>query len=195
MFTGIVEELGKLAWSDGRRLRIAASFAGELSPGESVAVNGCCLTVLVAGPGYFEAELLDETRLLTNLSNVAVGDHVNLERALSLGGRLGGHVVLGHVDGKVKVLRPAPHLCVELPKKLAPYVAWKGSVALDGVSLTVAGLSEGFFEVELTEHTCQATTLGRRQVGEELNVEVDVIARYLERLLSEGISARPGGGG
>jgi riboflavin synthase len=195
MFTGIVEGVGTVAAvaaaPDGSRarLRLAAPFlAADLAPGDSVAVNGCCVTVAGREPDGFGADLVAETLRRTALGRLRPGDRVNLERPLAAGGRLGGHLVQGHVDGVARLLERRPvgageELRVELPEALARYVVEKGSIALDGVSLTVAGLGPGWFAVALVPHTLQVTTLGERRPGDPLQLEVDVVAKYVERLL------------
>jgi riboflavin synthase len=195
MFTGIVEGVGTVAElavapdRSGARLRLAAPFlAADLALGDSVAVNGCCVTVAGREPDGFSADLVAETLRRTALGRLRPGDRVNLERPLAAGGRLGGHLVQGHVDGVARLLERRPvgdgeELRVELPEPLARYVVEKGSIAIDGVSLTVAGLGPGWFGVALVPHTLQVTTLGQRRPGDPLQLEVDVVAKYVERLL------------
>ena len=195
MFTGIVEGTGTVAalavadGGGGARLEVEAPFlAGDLRLGESVAVNGCCLTVAEPTPGGFAADLVAETLRRTALGGLAAGDAVNLERPLALGGRLGGHLVQGHVDGVARVLDRTPvgegeEVRVELPPDLERYVVEKGSIAVDGVSLTVAGVGPGWFAVALVPHTLEVTTLGRRRPGDPVQLEVDVVAKYVERLV------------
>jgi riboflavin synthase len=196
MFTGIVEGTGTVAAlaaaddASGARLEVEAPFlAGDLRPGESVAVNGCCLTVAQATAAGFAADLVAETLRRTALGGLAAGDLVNLERPMALGGRLGGHLVQGHVDGVARVLdRTAVgdghEVRIELPAELERYVVEKGSVAVDGVSLTVAGVGPGWFAVALVPHTLEVTTLGRRRPGDPVQLEVDVVAKYVERLVA-----------
>jgi len=196
MFTGIVEGTGTVAAlaaaddASGARLEVEAPFlAGDLRPGESVAVNGCCLTVAQATAAGFAADLVAETLRRTALGGLAAGDLVNLERPMALGGRLGGHLVQGHVDGVARVLdRTAAgdgqEVRIELPTELERYVVEKGSVAVDGVSLTVAGVGPGWFAVALVPHTLEVTTLGRRRPGDPVQLEVDVVAKYVERLVA-----------
>ena len=193
MFTGLVECLGRVA--DVRRKRGAVRLAiaselplDELRDGESVAVDGVCLTVADRGRGAFHADVVAETLERTTLGALRAGDAVHLERALRAGDRLGGHLVQGHVDGTAEVewLRGRGgerRLRVRLPQPLTPYVALKGSIALHGVSLTVAALDERGVEIALVPHTLECTKLGRVRPGSRLNVEVDLLARYLERLL------------
>jgi riboflavin synthase len=196
MFTGIVEGTGTVAAlaaaddASGARLEVEAPFlAGDLRPGESVAVNGCCLTVAQATAAGFAADLVAETLRRTALGGLAAGDLVNLERPMALGGRLGGHLVQGHVDGVARVLdRTAAgdgqEVRIELPAELERFVVEKGSVAVDGVSLTVAGVGPGWFAVALVPHTLEVTTLGRRRPGDPVQLEVDVVAKYVERLVA-----------
>jgi riboflavin synthase len=196
MFTGIVEGTGTVAAlaaaadGSGARLEVVAPFlAGDLDLGESVAVNGCCLTVAETTPGGFAADLVAETLRRTALGGLAAGDRVNLERPMALGGRLGGHLVQGHVDGVAKVLDRRPvgageEVRIELPPELQRYVVEKGSIAVDGVSLTVAGVGPGWFAVALVPHTLEVTTLGRRRPGDPVQLEVDVVAKYVERLVA-----------
>ena len=196
MFTGLVEGTGTVAAlaaaddASGARLEVEAPFlAGDLRPGESVAVNGCCLTVAQATASGFEADLVAETLRRTALGGLAAGDSINLERPMALGGRLGGHLVQGHVDGVARVLDRTPvgdgeEVRVELPPDLARYVVEKGSIAVDGVSLTVAGVGPGWFTVALVPHTLAVTTLGDRRPGDPVQLEVDVIAKYVERLVA-----------
>jgi riboflavin synthase len=195
MFTGIVETTGTVAAlaagaGGGARLEVAAPWpAGELELGGSVAVNGCCLTVAEVTAAGFAADLHPETLARTALGGLTPGARVNLERPLPLGGRLGGHLVQGHVDGVGRVIDRAPvaggeELRVELPAGLRRYLVEKGSVTVDGVSLTVAGLGPGWFAVALVPHTLQVTTLGERRPGDPVQLEVDVVAKYVERLLA-----------
>jgi riboflavin synthase len=195
MFTGIVEGTGTVAAlaavadGSGVRLELAAPWlAGQLEPGESVAVNGCCLTVAEATAAGFAADLVAETLRRTALGGLAAGARVNLERPVALGGRLGGHLVQGHVDGVAKVLDRKPvgegeEVRIELPPDLARYVVEKGSIAVDGVSLTVAGVGHGWLTVALVPHTLEVTTLGDRRPGDPVQLEVDVVAKYVERLV------------
>lgn len=190
MFTGLVEATGRVASvtprGAGLRLRIDAPL-GSLEIGESVSVSGACLTVVTATPGGFEADLTSETVERTTLGRLAAGSRVNLERAVVAGARLGGHLVSGHVDGRARVVSiaeegEARRVSVECPRELSRYVAEKGSVALDGVSLTVNAVSGNVFSLMLIPHTLAVTTLGELAAGAELNLEVDLVARYVERL-------------
>jgi riboflavin synthase len=196
MFTGIVEGTGTVAVlaaaadGSGARLEVEAPWlAGELRLGESVAVNGCCVTVAEPTAAGFAADLVAETLRRTALGGLAAGARVNLERPLALGGRLGGHLVQGHVDGVAKVLDRIPvgdgeEVRIELPAELERYVVEKGSIAVDGVSLTVAGVGPGWFSVALVPHTLEVTTLGDRRPGDPVQLEVDVVAKYVERLVA-----------
>ena len=198
MFTGIVEELGTLVGrdelTDAARLVIhGPTVTSDARHGDSIAVNGVCLTVVeVLDGGRFSADVMRETLNRSSLGSLQVGGPVNLERAAALGSRLGGHIVQGHVDGTGRVLArtPAEHwevVRIALPAEVARYVVEKGSITVDGISLTVAGLGrdeEDFLEVSLIPTTLELTTLGRAPVGTVVNLEVDVIAKYVERLLA-----------
>ncbi|MGB0436555.1 MAG: riboflavin synthase [Mycobacterium sp.] len=195
MFTGIVEELGEVVGrehlGDSARLVIRGPIVtSDTGHGDSIAVNGVCLTVVdVSADGSFSADVMDETLNRSSLGGIDVGSRVNLERAAALQSRLGGHIVQGHVDGTGEVLsrRPSEHwtvVRVALPSALSRYVVQKGSITVDGVSLTVSGLGPDWFEVSLIPTTLDLTTLGRAEVGAPVNLEVDVIAKYVERLLS-----------
>ena len=182
MFTGLIEELGSLAVREGSRFTFAANLvASEAKVGDSIAVNGCCLTVVEARPGTWSADVVDETLWRTNLGDLQPGDPVNLERPLRLSDRLGGHVVQGHVDRLGEVLSPAPDLVVTTTD--TRYLVEKGSVAVDGVSLTVVEVAADRFRVAVTPHTAAVTTLGARRPGETVNLEFDILAKYVERLL------------
>jgi riboflavin synthase len=187
VFTGIVEELGRVRARAGSRLEIEAGEAlGGLQVGDSVAHNGCCLTVVETGPGWYAVDVVAETLARTDLGDLQPGDPVNLERPLRLGDRLGGHLVQGHVDAVGEVVAPAPDLCVRMPVHLARYVVEKGSIAVDGCSLTVTGVGEDTFTVAVIPHTAAVTTLGTKGVGQRVNVEVDVVAKYVEKLADPG---------
>ena len=205
MFTGIVEELGEVVGYDdlGDSVRLTISgpvVTSDASHGASIAVNGVCLTVVDFADGRFSADVMAETLRRSSLAGVAVGSPVNLERAAAVDSRLGGHIVQGHVDGTGEVLArtPSQHwevVRMSLPAALSRYVVEKGSITVDGISLTVSALgsdeplgrrAEGgdWFEVSLIPTTLAMTTLGRAAVGTAVNLEVDVIAKYVERLLN-----------
>ncbi len=186
MFTGIVEELGRLRRRDGARFEFeAAAVLEDLEVGDSVAHNGVCLTVVETGPGWYAVDVVDETLARSNLGDLAPGSPVNLERPVRLADRLGGHLVQGHVDGVGEVLSPAPDLRVSLPEGLGRYVVGKGSIAVDGCSLTVVEAGSDSFTVAVIPHTAAVTTLGRKGPGDRVNLEVDLVAKYVDRLLSE----------
>jgi riboflavin synthase len=195
MFTGLVEEIGEVLDVRGTAEVVVLTVRGptvaaDARRGDSIAVNGVCLTVIDpdgSTDGAFTVELVPETLARTSLNGVAVGTKVNLERALPAGGRLGGHIVQGHVDGVGTLLARTPgersdELRFELPRRLARYIVEKGSIAVDGVSLTVAGVQDGGFSVALIPTTLAHTTLGVRCPGDNVNLEVDVVAKYVERL-------------
>lgn len=185
MFTGIVEELGRVRTREGARFTFAAKTVVEgTRPGDSIAVNGCCLTAVGVGPDWWAADAVPETLARTNLSGLAPGDPVNLERPVRPLDRLGGHIVQGHVDAVGEVVRPAPLLQIRMPVELTRYVVEKGSVAVDGCSLTVVEALDDGFTVAVIPHTAQVTTLGGRQAGDRVNLEVDVVAKYVEKLLA-----------
>lgn len=193
MFTGLVEELGKFQWlrdtPQGHHLAIIApSMESNLCVGDSVAVNGCCLTVASHGEGQIQFDLLEETLRRTNLQHLGAGADVNLERALSLDGRLGGHFMQGHVDATTRVLSisekgPDLGLEFEMPQNFARYIALKGSIAINGVSLTVAELAKESFIVWIIPYTRKNTNLGILTAGSVVNFECDILAKYAERLL------------
>ena len=192
MFTGIVEELGSIAARNGHRLRInAVEILEDVRLGDSIAVSGCCLTVVAwdvapadgASP-WWEADVTDETFDRTGLGSLQPGDPVNLERPVRLQDRLGGHLVQGHVDGVGTIIQPAPDLEVGLDPDLLRYVVEKGSITVDGVSLTVVEPRESSFTVALIPHTAAVTTLGSKGPGDTVNLELDVTAKYVERLLA-----------
>jgi riboflavin synthase len=201
MFTGIVAELGEVAGierrGDAARLTIRGSTE-DVSPGESIAVNGVCLTVTGILEGTFTADVMGETLDRSGLGALQAGAPVNLERSVRLADRLGGHLVQGHVDGTGTIISrsPADHwdqVRISLPASLSRYVVHKGSIAVDGISLTVSALGppgdDTWFEVCLIPETLKRTTMGTRQPGEVVNLEVDVIAKYVERLLGREGSA------
>ena len=201
MFTGIVEELGEVASlgatdagpggagdataAGGFRLRISAvDVLEDAKVGDSIAVDGCCLTVVEMGSGWWEADVSAETAARTTIGDRSAGDRVNLERPVRLLDRLGGHIVQGHVDGVGEVVVPAPDLRVRMPHDMLRYVVEKGSITVDGVSLTVVDVLDDGFTVAVIPHTQQVTTLGHRGPGDRVNLEVDVTVKYVERLLT-----------
>lgn len=190
MFTGLVEAVGELVERTGTgggfRLRIATVLAPELRDGESIAVNGVCLTVVRASAVEFLADIGPETVRVTTLGQLAPGSAVNLERSMRADSRFGGHFVQGHVDavGRVEDLRPEAEfhwLTVGFPSHLAPFFVPKGSVAVDGISLTVAGLGSGRFDVQVIPFTMQHTSLGRARIRDRVNLECDMIGKYVVR--------------
>ncbi|MFC8293660.1 riboflavin synthase [Streptomyces sp. NPDC057242] len=193
MFTGIVEELGEVVaverLEDASRFRLRGPLVTEAARhGDSIAVNGVCLTVVEHGDGEFTADVMAETLKRSSLGALGVGSRVNLERPMAVGGRLGGHIVQGHVDGTGTVLdrTPSEHwelVRIGLPAHLARYVVEKGSITVDGVSLTVVEVGDEWFTVSLIPTTLDLTTLGIKKSGDPVNLEVDVIAKYVERLL------------
>ena len=191
MFTGLVEELGCVARMGHGRLRIEAQLVLEdAKVGDSIAVDGCCLTVVDLDLGAWEADVVQESLARTTLGRLGPGDGVNLERPVRLADRLGGHLVQGHVDAVGEVLAPAPDLTVRMPPELLRYIVEKGSIAVDGVSLTVArSLADGF-TVAVIPHTAEITTLGRKRPGDRVNLEVDVMAKYAEKLLASRVEER-----
>jgi riboflavin synthase len=195
MFTGLVEELGRIRRiapnATGARLEIEASTVVEdASLGASIAVNGCCLTVVDHDRGHFAADAVEETLARTCLGRLSAGDPVNLERPVRLADRLGGHLVQGHVDGVAEIIERtgladgSTRLGFRPPAGLMRYIVEKGSIAIDGVSLTVAGVGPDHFEIAMIPHTESVTTLGLKGIGAAVNVEVDVLAKYVERLMS-----------
>jgi riboflavin synthase len=191
-----VAALDAAADGSGARLAVDAGWlAGRLELGESVAVNGCCVTVAEPTPGGFAADLVAETLRRTALGGLSAGAEVNLERPMTLGGRLGGHLVQGHVDGVARIIDRTPvgdgeEVRIELPPDLERYLVEKGSIAVDGVSLTVAGVGTGWFAVALVPHTLKVTSLGDRRPGDLVQLEVDVVAKYVERLVAPWAGAR-----
>ncbi|MDX6275904.1 MAG: riboflavin synthase [Nocardioidaceae bacterium] len=196
MFTGLVEEKGLITaiepLGDSVRLTISGPIVtGDAKHGDSISVNGCCLTVMAQGAGTFAADVMQESLDKTSLGDLAVGDKVNLERATKAGARLGGHIVQGHVDGTGTILdrTPSEHwevVRIALPAELAKYLVDKGSVTVDGTSLTVIEVvdgSEPWFSVSLIPTTLSDTTLGSKSPGDRVNLEVDILAKYVERLL------------
>lgn len=194
MFTGLVADLGEVVevWraDQGARLRVRSQLASRLGEGGSVAVNGVCLTAVRVDQGQFEAEAMNETLARSSLGALQSGARVNLELPLRAGDPFGGHIVQGHVDGVGRVVEVrqdgfARRLRVEADGRLLRYVVEKGSIALDGVSLTVADLDERSFSVSLIPETLQRTNLGEAEAGRTVNLEVDVLAKYVERLLRQ----------
>ncbi len=190
MFTGLVESVGELlerkTTSGGFRLRIGSRLASELAPGDSLAVNGVCLTVILAEQQEIHADIGPETVRVTTLGLLARGSALNLERPLRADGRFGGHFVQGHVDaiGHVEELRQDADfhwLTVSFPPFLAPYLVHKGSIAVDGISLTVAGLGADRFDVQVVPYTMDHTNLGRVQIRERVNIECDMVGKYVVR--------------
>jgi riboflavin synthase len=194
MFTGLIADLGRVTAlernADGAILAIATALSGELREGDSVAVNGVCLTVTRIADGGFHAQAMQETLVRSSLGRLEPGGAVNLELALRADGRLGGHIVQGHVDGTGTVGSVRDEgfsrvLGIEAQAPLLRYLVEKGSIAVDGVSLTVSGLDEGGFSVALIPETLERTTLGTAQPGSVVNLEVDVLAKHVERLLGD----------
>ncbi|MEV6652280.1 riboflavin synthase [Streptomyces sp. NPDC051219] len=196
MFTGIVEELGEVTavenLGDASRFRLRGPVVTEgAKHGDSIAVNGVCLTVVDSGDGEFTADVMAETLNRSSLGVLEAGSRVNLERPMALGGRLGGHLVQGHVDGTGTIVerKPSDHweiVQVSLPADLSRYVVEKGSITVDGVSLTVVEAGPDYFTISLIPTTLALTTLGIKQAGDPVNLEVDVLAKYVERLLGAG---------
>jgi riboflavin synthase len=193
VFTGLIADLGAVTAlqrdSGGARLRVSTQLAAELAEGDSIAVSGVCLTAAAVGEGWFEAQVMEQTLERSTLGALSAGAPVNLELPLRADGRLGGHVVQGHVDGTGTVAGLqeqgfARVLSVRADKALLRYLAPQGSVALDGVSLTVAELDRDRFTVSLVPETLARTTLGRAATGDPVNLEVDILAKHVERLLS-----------
>jgi riboflavin synthase len=190
MFTGIVEELGTVVSRDGNRFRFGAQLVLEDAKlGDSTAVNGCCLTVVALGPDWWEADVVDESLSRTNLGDLQPGSAVNLERPVRPTDRLGGHIVQGHVDAVGEIVTAAPDLRIRMPKDLLRYVVEKGSITVDGCSLTVVDVFDDGFSIAVIPHTAEVTTLGRKGPGDRVNLEVDVMAKHVERLMEPIISA------
>jgi riboflavin synthase len=196
LFTGIVSEMGEVealeTGEEGARIRVRTGLASELEPGDSISVNGACLTATATDNGSFEADVMQQTLRLTTLGGLEPSARVNLELPLRPDDRIGGHVVQGHVDGTGTVASVedegfARRVRVELPEELLPYVVERGSIAIEGVSLTVAKLVEGSAEVSLIPETLERTTLGALEPGDRVNVECDLMARYLRRLVGSRI--------
>ena len=193
MFTGLVADLGEVvavdATGDGVRLTLATALAGELGEGDSIAVNGVCLTAVAVNGERFSADVMRETLDRSSLGAAAAGERVNLELALRAADRLGGHIMQGHVDGLGEVVAVredgfARVVTIAAAKEILRYVVHKGSISVDGVSLTVARIDESGFDVSLIPETLERTTLGAAAAGRRVNLEVDVLAKYVEKLLS-----------
>ena len=190
MFTGIVVSSSPVSteWGPGVRLRIEASTVLDGSDlGASIAVNGCCLTLVDQGSSegrsWWDTDVSEETLQRTTTGSLSPGDRVNLERPMALGDRLGGHMVLGHVDAVGEVVSPAPDLVVRVPRHLMKYLVEKGSITVDGISLTAFDLTDDTFRVAVIPHTAEVTTLGFRPTGSRVNLEMDVLAKHIERLV------------
>ncbi|WP_328649704.1 riboflavin synthase [Amycolatopsis sp. NBC_00348] len=205
MFTGIVEEIGEVVaveqMTNAARLRVRGPLVtSDAGHGDSIAVSGVCLTVVDVAGGEFTVDVVNETLQRSSLAKVAVGDRVNLERATPAGGRLGGHIMQGHVDGTGVFLSRDENgvTTFALPEHLARYVVEKGSIAVDGISLTVAAITGDRFAVALIPTTLEVTTLGGREAGDLVNLEVDVVAKYVEKLaeahIRDQVQNRDGGG-
>jgi riboflavin synthase len=196
VFTGIIEEIGEVtAWeltADAARITVKAPIAvTDAKHGDSISVSGVCLTVVDQGKDWFTADVMAETIAMSTLAGIQTGDRVNLERAAKVGDRIGGHVVQGHIDGTAEILSATDGSAwrvvrFTLHRDLAPLVARKGSIAIDGISLTVSAVGDDWFEVSLIPETLEATTLGSRGVGDLVNLETDILARQVQRMLSLG---------
>ncbi len=190
MFTGIIEEVGRVKGLESSRLTVEASLVlGDTRVGDSISVNGACLTVVSMNAGSFSIDVTPETLRRTNLGPLRPGDGVNLERPLAVGDRLGGHIVQGHVDGTGEVLSITPEgdsllMRFQAPKALMRYVVEKGFIAVDGASLTIVDCDERSFSISLIPYTRDHTTLGSRRVGDVVNLETDILARQVERLMA-----------
>ncbi|MCS7253120.1 MAG: riboflavin synthase [Armatimonadota bacterium] len=203
MFTGIIEEVGQVAAVEriggGARLTIAASVVmDDLKVGDSICVNGACLTVIRRSASQFQVDVMEETMLRTNLGFLRVGDKVNLERALKVADRLGGHFVQGHVDdtgviASIQRMHRSWLMKINCNDRLTQFMVPKGSVAVDGVSLTTVDCGKGWFTVALIPHTLSATTLGMKRVGDVINIEVDLLAKYLHKLLQSYLAMQTNG--
>jgi riboflavin synthase len=199
LFTGLIRGIGtvieKKSGSKSSILKIATVLASELKPGDSVAVNGACLTAAVIGPNWFQADIMPETFKSTNLEYLQFGAKVNLEPALVLGEPLGGHLVSGHVDciGRIKTIRPERNaiiIQITIPAEVLQFIALKGSVAVNGVSLTVQGVSGNDFMISLIPHTMQETNLQFSKQNDQVNIEVDTLARYAAKIAAQ--KSKPG---
>jgi riboflavin synthase len=195
MFTGLVADLGEITAversAEGVCLRVSSRLASEVAEGDSISVNGVCLTATAVNGGSFSADVMNETLRLSSLAEAGPGLAVNLELAMRLEDRLGGHMVQGHVDGIGRVVAVVPdgfasRLTIEAAPELLRYMVYKGSITVDGVSLTIAGLDDRSFTVSLIPETLERTNLGRAEPGTTVNLEVDVLAKYVERLMPGG---------
>jgi riboflavin synthase len=200
VFTGIVEELGSVRRIEpnatGAHLEIACQTVLEdAHVGDSIALNGCCLTVVTLTPDSYVVDAVEETLRMTSLGSLRPGDRVNLERSVRLADRLGGHLMQGHVDGvgtllsRTAMADDSVQMTFNAPAEILRYVVYKGSIAVDGISLTVAGLNGESFSIAVIPHTQAVTTLGFRQVGAPVNLEVDILAKYVERLLDSRLQS------
>ena len=192
MFTGLIADLGEVTGvahsADGVVLTVSSALAGELAEGDSMAVNGVCLTATAVAERRFSAEVMNETLRLSSLAEAGAGSPVNLELALRASDRLGGHVVQGHVDGIGRIVAIVPdgfsrQVEIEAPEHVLRYIVHKGSITVDGISLTVSSLGDRSFTVSLIPETLERTNLGEAEVGTVVNLEVDVLAKYVERLI------------
>jgi len=185
VFTGIIEELGRFVGADGIKYRFQASTVlADAKTGDSIAVNGCCLTLVDQGDGWWVADVSDETAKRTNLVDLEPGDRINLERPMKVDDRFGGHIVQGHVDGLGVIVETPPDLRVELPQNLLRYCVEKGSITIDGISLTIVDVLDHAVTAAIIPHTASVTTLGYKNSGSRVNIEVDVMAKYVERLMA-----------
>jgi len=201
MFTGLVEDKGTILeinrGADSARIRIATSLSGQLEIGDSISVNGACLTAVELGPRSFSADVMVQTLKVTSLSSISVGDPVNLELAARADGRLGGHIVQGHVDGIGKVVAIEAEekwtkMVVSVPRNLTKYIVNQGSITLDGVSLTVGEIDDAISAVTvwLIPETLSKTNLSSRNIGDAINIEIDILAKYVERLINKNPEGR-----
>lgn len=185
MFTGLIEERGTFVARIGSRYRFQASHVlDDAEHGVSIAVNGSCLTLVALGPTWWETDVSEETARRTTIGLLEPGEAVNLERAVKVSDRLGGHITQGHVDAVGTILAPAPDLRVRIPAELMRYCVEKGSITVDGVSLTIFDLDDDSFTVAVIPHTAAVTTLGARLPGDRVNIEVDMAGKYFEKLLA-----------
>lgn len=201
MFTGLIEAIGEVIevepTTDGFRVRLTSALAPELAAGDSLAVNGVCLTVVSAGADGIQADISPETARVSALGGLRRGSLVNLERPLRADARLGGHFVQGHVDatGTIEDLRPdgdSYWLTIRFPPLLAPYIVRKGSITIDGISLTVAGVDDRHLDVQIIPYTWEHTTLSRARKGDTVNIEVDILGKYVVRVAElAGMTAKP----